>query len=82
MAQAIVTKEYTNQRTGAGRIKVSTWLGNRVYSWDARLDQRQNHAAAIRQMVDYLCETKGMDYKLVGPMACMPEGLGYMQVLI
>ncbi|QPI18502.1 hypothetical protein [Providencia phage PSTCR7] len=71
--QTIITKYIAPTNTKGSRIKVTSWLGSKTFSYDYRASCA--HKAAFEEYMDYLQSKTGISYTLLAE-GCMPEGTG------
>lgn len=71
--QTITTKYIAPTNTKGSRIKVTSWLGSKTFSYDHSASCA--HKAAFEEYMEYLQSKTGVSYTLVAEGG-MPEGTG------
>ena len=87
--QTIVTKYFAPTNTRGSRIKVTSWLGSKTYTWDYALDVEDNHNKAFyqwleeqnKEMASKYPDTKDDEWFKMVAKGNMPDGSGYAYVI-
>lgn len=76
--QAITTKYLAPTNTLGSRIKVKSWLGSKIYSYDYA--SNEPHHTAFSTYLQELNLSTGVEFKQVA-VGSNPEGTGYVFIV-